>query len=189
MSSQGSRWDSTSARRTAVATLAVYAVLSLALSSRPPAQLPPAVAAVLALFPTLIAVVNALALTCLIAGWRAIRAGHVQTHRQFMLASAALISLFLVLYVTRVALGGTKVFPGPATVRSYVYLPILAVHIILSIVSVPLVIYNLLTGLGKETRAVAPTWHPIVGRVAVALWSASLALGILVYLVLNVVYR
>jgi putative membrane protein len=172
-----------------VATLAIYAVLSFVLSSRPPAQLPPAVAAALALFPSLIAVVNALALTCLIAGWRAVRAGHIQRHRRLMLASAALISLFLVLYVTRVALGGTKAFPGPAAVRSYVYLPVLAVHILLSVVSVPLVIYNLITGLTRETRAVAATRHPIVGRFAVALWSTSLALGILVYLLLNVVYR
>jgi len=184
-----SRWDRQSARRTILTTLVIYAILSLVLSSRPPAQLPPAVRAALPVFPPLIAVVNALALVCLIAGWRAIRAGRVRTHRRFMLASAALISLFLALYVTRVALGGTKAFPGPAAVRAYVYLPVLAVHILLSIVSVPLVIYNLITGLTRETRAVAPTRHPIVGRFAVALWSTSLALGILVYLLLNVVYR
>lgn len=187
--SWGSRWDYQSVRRAVLATLVIYAILSLVLSSKTPARLPSTVAAALATFPLIIAVTNGLALTSLLAGWRAIRAKRIRAHRRFMLASAVLISLFLVLYVTRVALGGTKAFPGPEAVRTYLYLPVLAVHIILSIVSVPLVIYNLLTGLTREVQSVAATRHPVVGRFAVALWSASLALGIIVYLLLNVAYR
>jgi len=169
-------------------TVAVYAVLGVALALRPPADLPPVVTAALAAFPTLIAVVNVLALTCLIAGWRAILARRIRRHRRLMIASAALISLFLVLYVTRVALGGTKAFPGPPEVRALIYLPVLSVHIVLSIVSVPLVIYNLLTGLAYPAGAIAATRHPRVGRYAVVLWSTSLVLGIAVYLLLNVLY-
>ena len=105
-----------------------------------------------------------------------------------MLASAALISMFLVLYVTRVALGGVKAFPGPPGVRVYIYLPILTIHIVLSILSVPPVVYNLLIGLTHSAAGVAKTPHPRVGRVAVSMWSVSLALGILVYLLLNVLY-
>ncbi|MDR7421568.1 MAG: DUF420 domain-containing protein [Armatimonadota bacterium] len=182
------RWDPASLRWTLVLTVAVYAALGVALAMRPPAVLPPAVIAALAALPTLIAIVNTLALACLIAGWRAVLARRIHRHRRFMIASAALISLFLVLYVTRVALGGTKAFPGPTAVRAFVYLPILAVHIVLSIVSVPLVVYNLLTGLRHPAGAVAATRHPSVGRYAVALWSTSLVLGIVVYLLLNVLY-
>ncbi len=146
------------------------------------------VAALVAAAPTIIAVVNAAALFCLVAGWRAIRRGRVRTHRTLMLIAAGCISLFLILYVTRVSLGGVKAFPGPASVRTYLYLPVLAVHILLSIFSVPLVLHNLVIGLTYRVEEIAGTAHPRVGRWAVLLWSISLALGLLVYLLLNVLY-
>jgi putative membrane protein len=173
---------------TAVITLAVYGLLGVVLSTPPPASLPPGVRAVLGGVPLLIALINAATLGFLLAGWRAIRAGRIDAHRRAMLTAAGGISLFLFLYVTRVALSGVKPFPGPAAVRTYVYLPVLTVHIALSILSVPLVIHNLLTGLGLPRRDLVRTWHPRVGRWAVGLWSVSLALGILVFLLLNVLY-
>lgn len=166
----------------------VYSVLAYALASEPPPSLPPAVARLVALAPHFIAVINAAALICLRMGWRAIRNGNVAVHRRYMLSAATLISAFLVLYVTRVALGGTKAFPGPAAVRAYLYLPMLAVHILLSILSVPPVIYNVLVGLTRSPADVGRTAHPRVGRVAVALWSLSLFLGVGVYLLLNILY-
>ncbi len=174
--------------RTALLTLAVYGVLAAVLSGKPPDHLPPALASALSTVPFVIAAVNAAALFLLLGGWRAIRAGRLAAHRRCMLAAAACISVFLLLYVTRVALGGTKAFPGPAGVRAYVYLPILVVHVLLSILSVPLVVYNLLVGLSTPAREVARTGHPRVGRWAVFLWSVSLALGIVVFLLLNVIY-
>lgn len=171
-----------------VLTAAVYAVLGYALSGEPPATLHPALARLVALAPHLIAAINTAALICLRLGWRAIRAGRIATHRRYMLAAAALISAFLVLYVTRVALGGTKAFPGPAAVRAYLYLPMLTVHILLSILSVPPVIYNLLVGLTRPSSAVRATAHPRVGRAAVAMWSVSLTLGLGVYALLNLLY-
>jgi len=166
----------------------VYAVLAYALASEPPPGLPPAVARLVALAPHLIALINAAALICLRMGWRAIRSGNVTLHRRFMLSAATLISAFLVLYVTRVALGGTKAFPGPAVVRTYLYLPMLTVHILLSILSVPPVIYNVLVGLTHHPDEIGRTAHPRVGRVAVTLWSLSLVLGLGVYLLLNIIY-
>jgi len=173
---------------TGIITAALYAVLGFALSSRPPDDLPPLVSRALATFPFVIAVINASALTCLVAGWRAIRAGRITTHRKLMLASAMFISLFLILYVTRVSLGGVKAFPGPQEIRVYIYLPALIVHIALSIISVPLVVYNLLIGLTLPHGDIVRTRHPQVGRVAVVLWSVSLGLGIVVFLLLNVLY-
>jgi putative membrane protein len=172
----------------AVAAAVIYAALGYALSGQPPATLPPALARLVALAPHLIAVINATTLIVLLRGRSAIRAGRVASHRRLMLTAAVLISAFLLLYVTRVALGGTKAFPGPAAVRVYLYLPLLAVHILLSIVSVPLVVYNLLVGLTRPVGAIGVTAHPRVGRAAVALWSVSLALGIIVYVMLNLLY-
>ncbi len=169
-------------------TLAVYGVLGVVLSTRAAPGLSPRLAAGVGALPTVIAVINAGTLLALVLGWRAIRARRIRAHRRWMLAAAAGISVFLLLYVTRVALGGTKAFPGPAGVRTYLYLPVLAVHIFLSILSVPLVIYNLLVGLTLPVEEVARTPHPRVGRGAVLLWSVSLSLGLLVYLMLNVFY-
>lgn len=172
----------------AAISAAVYVVLGYALSARPPESLPPFLTRILSLVPHLIAVVNASALTCLLVGWRNIKKGHIAAHRRYMLAAAILISTFLVLYVARVALGGVKAFHGPAVIRRYLYLPALTVHITLSILSVPPVVYNLLVGLTHDVRDVPKTKHPRVGRVAVLLWSVSLLLGISVYLMLVVLY-
>ncbi len=166
----------------------IYAILGYALSGKPPASLPPILGRLVALAPHFIAVVNASALVCLLLGWRAVRMHRIAVHRRYMIAAAALISTFLVLYVTRVALGGTKAFVGPAEIRRYLYLPMLTVHITLSVLSVPPVIYNLLIGLTYPRAAVARTRHPRVGRVAVGMWSVSLLLGLGVYLMLNVLY-
>jgi putative membrane protein len=176
------------AAASALATAAVYGILGTALSRRPPELLPSFLPPLLAALPLIIAVINAAALFCLLAGWRAIRRRRVQPHRAFMLTAAGLISLFLVLYVSRVSLGGVKAFPGPPTIRAYVYLPILAVHVMLSIVSVPVVIYNIFTGITRGPAGVPDTNHARVGRTAVLLWSVSLALGIAVYVLLNVLY-
>ncbi len=174
--------------QTAAISLGAYALLGYVLSRQPPADLAPATRQVLAVLPTVIAVVNAAALACLLAGWRAARAGRIPAHRRFMLAAVALICAFLILYVTRVALGGIKAFAGPPEVRRYVYLPALTVHVTLSILTVPPVVYNVLTGLSRPAGDLRAAGHPAVGRVAVALWSVSLSLGILVYLLLNVLY-
>lgn len=172
----------------AILAAVVYTVLAYALSAEPPSNLPPAVAQLVKLTPHFIAIINTAALICLRTGWRAIRSGNVARHRRFMLSAAALISAFLVLYVTRVALGGTKPFPGPADVRTYLYLPMLTVHVLLSILSVPPVIYNVLVGLTHHPDEIGHTSHPRVGRIAVTLWSLSLLLGLGVYLLLNIIY-
>ncbi len=173
---------------TAGISLAVYGVLGYALSAEPPVAIPQIVALLIEAAPHLIAAINATALICLLLGFTAIRAGRIDAHRRFMLWAASLISMFLVLYVTRVALGGVKAFAGPAAVRTYFYLPTLAVHITLSIVSVPLIVHNLLVGLSFQVDEVAATAHPRVGRLAVYLWSLSLALGLVVYVLLNLAY-
>lgn len=74
----------------AVVTMAVYGILGVALFSKPPDHLPLTVMRALAVFPTLIAVNNALVLTSLLARWRAVREGRIERHRRFMMVSAAL---------------------------------------------------------------------------------------------------
>lgn len=135
-----------------------------------------------------IAVVNTLATLLLLAGWYWIRHDRVRRHRSAMLGAFGLILVFLVLYLTKVGGGGTKEFVGP-TGPYYVYLGMLAIHIILSIVSVPLVLYQVITGLTHTTAQIrGATRHQTVGRIAATAWILSLSLGVIAYLLLNHVY-
>ncbi|MFB6157917.1 MAG: DUF420 domain-containing protein [Haloferacaceae archaeon] len=144
----------------------------------------------------LIAVINTVALGCLLAGWWFIRRGDVERHRRAMLTAFALILLFLVVYVWKQAGGFTKefvvreghAFAGYAGVVSAAYFAMLAVHVLLSMLSVPVVLHAVVLGLTHSRSELPDTAHPTVGRVAVAAWSLSLALGIVTYLMLNHVY-
>jgi putative membrane protein len=135
-----------------------------------------------------IAVVNTVATVSLLAGWYWIRQDEVAKHRYAMGTGFGLILLFLVLYLTKIGGGGTKEFVGPA-LAYYAYLAMLFVHIVLSIVAVPVVIYALVLGLTHTPRELrAETPHRRIGRIAAGAWILSLALGVVTYLLLNHVY-
>lgn len=139
------------------------------------------------LFGHLIAGINLLALSALLLGWRAIRRGEVRRHRAAMLTAFSLIVVFLVLYLWKTGGGFEKAIlaTGPARIA---YLVMLAVHVGLSVVAVPVVLYAVVLGLTHTPAELEATHHARVGRVAVAAWSLSLALGVVTYVLLNHVY-
>ncbi|WP_137283237.1 DUF420 domain-containing protein [Halorussus salinisoli] len=134
-----------------------------------------------------IAVVNTVALTALLAGWRWIRRGEVRKHRAAMLTAFALILGFLALYLVKVGGGGEKSIAVTGAVY-YAYLVMLAIHILLSVVAVPVVLYAVVLGLTHTPTELRDTAHARVGRWAAGAWALSLALGIVTYLMLNHVY-
>lgn len=148
------------------------------------------------LFSDLIAVVNSLALGSLLVGWRFIRRDEVQKHRAAMLTAFALILTFLVLYLTKVGGGFEKsiVIHEGQFLASYAglvkpaYLLMLAVHILLSVVAVPVVLYAVVLGLTHSPAELRSTAHAKYGRIAVTAWSLSLFLGVVTYWLLNHVY-
>ena len=132
-----------------------------------------------------IALVNAINVVVIAAGWRWIRRDEVKKHATAMVTSFVLILVFLVMYLTKIGGGGTKEFVGPAFAY-YPYLAMLAIHIILSIISVPVVLYALVLGLTHSpTELRTETPHRRVGRIAAGAWLLSLALGVVTYLLLN----
>ncbi|GAA0719860.1 putative membrane protein [Halorubrum trapanicum] len=161
-----------------------------------------------ALFPTLtqgtvdllahaIAAVNTVTVISLSLGWYWIRNGEVKKHAAAMTTSFGLILLFLGMYLPKVAGGGTKEFvldSAYAWVPLWdpvypAYLVMLAIHIVLSVVSVPVVLYAVVLGLThteQELRTETP--HRRVGRIAASAWILSLALGVVTYLLLNHLY-
>lgn len=148
------------------------------------------------LFSDLIAIVNTLALSSLLVGWWLIRNGKVRKHRAAMLISFSLICLFLVLYLWKVGGGFEKslvIRPGHflgayASVVKPVYLIMLAIHILLSVLAVPVVLYAVILGLTHTPAELESTAHARVGRIAVVSWSLSLFLGVVTYLMLNHIY-
>ena len=148
------------------------------------------------LFSDAIAVVNSLALIALLVGYGLIRRGDVWRHRAAMLTAFSLIMVFLVLYLWKVGGGFEKAiviresqFLGSyAGIIEPIYLAMLAIHILLSAVAVPVVIYPVVLGLTHTPAELAETAHARVGRIAVASWSLSLFLGVVTYFLLNHVY-
>lgn len=148
------------------------------------------------LFGDLIAVINSLALTALVLGYYFVRHGELRRHRAAMVTAFTLITVFLVVYLWKVGGGFEKHIVVDASdplgayagVVEVVYLAMLAVHIILSVVAVPVVLYAIVLGATHDMTELPRTSHPRVGRIAVAAWSLSLSLGIVTYLLLNHVY-
>jgi putative membrane protein len=134
-----------------------------------------------------IAAVNAAALLAIVLGYRAIRRGNVARHRVAMLTAFALIMIFLVMYLTKVGGGFEKAIMVEGPIY-WAYLVMLAIHVLLSAVSVPVVLHAVVLGLSHAPDELGDTLHPRVGRIAVAAWSLSLALGFVTYVMLNHVY-
>jgi putative membrane protein len=117
-----------------------------------------------------------------------VKHGDIERHRAAMAATTLLFLGFLVLYLYRIALEGPSDFPGPETVYQFVYLPVLGIHILLAVLSIPFVYYVLLLAVTRPIAAIRQSPHPRIGKVAASLWFVSFALGIVVYGMLYVLY-
>lgn len=130
---------------------------------------------------------NALATIVLTLGWFWIRRGDVVKHPFAMSIGFLLIIIFLVMYLVKTGGGGRKEFVGPP-VAWWSYVSMLGIHILLSILSVPIVLYTLLLGWTRSISEIRETLHARVGRVAAGSWIFSLILGIFAYVLLHHVY-
>lgn len=139
------------------------------------------------LFSHLIAGINTLALASILAGVYFIRNREYRKHRVAMLTAFSLIILFLFFYLWKTGGGFEKSIVAPETV-TLAYLVMLGVHIFLSVVAVPVVLYAVILGLTHSVEELKKTRHAQVGRVAAAAWAVSLFLGVVTYLLLNHVY-
>ncbi len=128
--------------------------------------------------PTVNAALNATSAVLLVLGFRAIRAGRRETHRAFMLAAFASSVLFLVSYVTRIALTGTHRFPGGGALR-VAYLAILGSHTLLAALTAPLVLRTLFLAFGERFPA-----HRRIARLTLPVWLYVSVTGVAVYVLL-----
>ena len=132
-----------------------------------------------AFLPALNALLNGLSATALLIGYTFIRARRINAHRAAMITAFAFSTLFLVSYIAHHALHGDVRYPAHAALRS-VYLPLLASHIILAVVALPLVLVTFffsLTGRIREHRKVARWTFP--------LWLYVSVTGVVTYIMLR----
>jgi uncharacterized membrane protein YozB (DUF420 family) len=124
------------------------------------------------------ALLNATAGTLLFLGWRAIKRGDRAVHRRFMIGAVLVSAVFLVSYLTRVALTGTHRFPGDGWLRN-AYLVILVSHTVLAVAAAPMALRSL--GLGLNDRIEA---HRRLARLTFPIWLYVSVTGVVVYLLL-----
>lgn len=171
-----------------VLSLGSLALVFGAVGGAVPHGLLPRVDALVELIPHLNAGLSLAAIATISLGLLAIHRGQVARHRTAMLVSTGLFALFLVLYLYRISLTGPTTFPGPDTIRLYVYLPILAIHILLAMLCIPFVYYSLLLAIAHPVAELPQTNHSRAGRIAAVLWLLSFSLGVTVYLLLHHLY-
>jgi putative membrane protein len=136
-------------------------------------------AARFAFLPALNAVFNCLSATALLIGFTFIRARRIPAHRASMLTAFAFSTLFLVSYIAHHALHGDVRYPVHAALRS-VYLPLLASHIVLAVIALPMVLATFffsLTGRFPQHRKIARWTFP--------LWLYVSVTGVVTYVMLR----
>ena len=117
----------------------------------------------LAFLPALNALLNGLSAVALLIGYTFIRARRIPAHRAAMMTAFAFSTLFLVSYILHHALHGDVRYPAHAALRS-IYLPLLASHILLAVVALPLILVTFffsLTGRIPQHRRVARWTFPL----------------------------
>ncbi len=116
-----------------------------------------------AFLPALNALFNGLSAVALLIGYTFIRAHRIKAHRAAMITAFGFSTLFLVSYIAHHALHGDVRYPAHAALRS-VYLPLLASHIILAVVALPLILVTFffsLSGRIPQHRKVARWTFPL----------------------------
>ena len=125
---------------------------------------------------------NAASAVALLTGFILIRRRNVHAHRRAMLTALTASAIFLVFYVTRVALTGTHQFAGQGAART-AYLTILFSHMVLAVAAVPLVLR--LLWLIRKRRFHD---HARLARWVFPVWAYVSVTGLLVYVLLYEVY-
>jgi putative membrane protein len=132
-----------------------------------------------AFLPALNAVLNGLSATALLIGYTFIRAHRIKAHRASMMTAFAFSTLFLVSYIAHHALHGDVRYPAHAALRS-VYLPLLASHIVLAVLALPLVLVTFFFSLSGRIPQ-----HRKVARWTFPLWLYVSVTGVITYIMLR----
>lgn len=127
-------------------------------------------------------IINGTTFFVLIAAVVAIRTGKVTLHKRLMLLSLFLSIVFLMSYVTYHYTAEETKFGGEGTVK-IIYQIILATHIVLSIVLVPLVLISFVRALSERFDK-----HKKIARITMPIWLYVTMSGVIVYMMISPYY-
>ena len=125
--------------------------------------------------PALNAILNGLCAVSLCVGFYFIMRCKREAHRNSMLLAFVFSSIFLASYILNHAVHGDTIFPGHGAVRT-LYLSILASHVILSIVALPMVLITFFFSLTGRF-----TMHRKIARFTFPIWLYVSVTGVVVF--------
>lgn len=132
-----------------------------------------------AFLPAMNAVFNGLAAISLLIGFTFIRAHRIRAHRRAMITAFAFSILFLVGYIAHHTLHGDVRYPLHAAFRTP-YLCLLASHIVLATVVLPMVLITFFFSLSGRIPQ-----HRKIARWTFPLWLYVSVTGVITYLMLR----
>lgn len=136
----------------------------------------------IAYLPHFNALLNTTSAVLLINGYRFIRKGRINAHRNCQVSALITSTLFLISYVTYHSYHGDTKFLGQGIVRP-IYFAILISHVWLAIVILPLVIITFLRAVRGDFLR-----HRKIARWTLPLWLYVSVTGVIVYLMLYHIY-
>lgn len=122
------------------------------------------------------ALLNSVATLLLLTGYYFIRNENRNLHRLCMATALLVSAVFMVSYLTYHARVGYMPFAGQGMIRPF-YFTLLASHVILAALIVPLVLYTVLLAMRSNFSR-----HPRVARWTLPLWLYVSVSGVVIYL-------
>ena len=132
--------------------------------------------------PPVYAAINALTAVLLIAAITAIKNGNRKLHENLMKSAITCSVAFLLMYVAYHLTTERTEFGGTGTIKT-VYRFILATHIILSIVIIPLVLITYVRALAQRFDR-----HKKIARITFPMWLYVAITGVIVYFMISPYY-
>ncbi len=132
--------------------------------------------------PPIYATINALTAIILVAAVIAIKNKNRNLHEKLMKSAIALSVVFLVLYIAYHLTTDATKFGGQGTIR-HVYFFFLLTHIVLSVVTIPLVLVSYVRALNQQFDA-----HKKLTKYTFPIWLYVAITGVIVYLMISPYY-
>lgn len=136
----------------------------------------------LTFLPPIYATINAITAILLVVAVLAIKNGKITLHKQLMTSAIVCSVLFLVMYIAYHMTTDETKFGGEGFIR-YIYFFILATHIILSIVVVPMVLVTYVRALSNQFEN-----HKKIAKITFPIWLYVAVTGVVVYLMISPYY-
>ncbi len=137
----------------------------------------------LSFLPPIYASINGLTAVLLIIAVVAIKNGKRALHERLMTVNICLSALFLILYVAYHMTSDSTKFGGEGLVKS-IYLFILASHILLSVVVIPLVLFTYIRALSEKFDK-----HRKLAKITFPIWLYVAVTGVIVYIMISPYYQ